>query len=357
MKIAIVAGGTGGHIYPAITLADELKNRGHEIMFIGSNDRMEKEVIPSSGYKYIGIDVETTRGGIGQKVKSLFSIGKTYFECQKILKGFDMAIGFGNYISIPVMLAAHHMKLKTAIHEQNSYVGRANKLLDQKVDLIIGSYEENKKQFKNPNTFILGNPQASKAKGIKRDPSVITNLGLDPNLKTVVIFMGSLGSESVNTKLVDYFKLLDGSYQVVFATGSRHYEKMKELVKETPYLKLFERVDGISLEVNSDLLVCRGGATTLSEIVAVGVPAIIIPSPYVPNNHQYYNGKALVDKDAAMMIEEKDLTGQLLFDKVNSIINDSARLSSLRKNARSLANDNVVEDIINKLESLWLMNS
>lgn len=352
MNIAIVAGGTGGHIYPAITLADELKNRGHEITFIGSNDRMEKEVIPASGYNYIGIDVETTRGGIGQKIKSLSSIGKTFFECKKILKGFDMAIGFGNYISIPVMMAACSLKLKTAIHEQNSFVGRANRLLDKKVDLIIGSYEENKKQFKNPNTFILGNPQTSKAKDIKKNPKVLADLGLDPNKKTVVIFMGSLGSESVNDKLVDYFKLLDGSYQVVFATGSRHYEKMKELVKETDYLKVFERIDGINVMANSDLLICRAGATTLTEIVAIGMPSIIIPSPYVPNNHQYYNGKALVDKDAAMMIEESKLTGQLLNETVNSIINDGARLTTISKNARSLANDNVVEDIIDKLESL-----
>ena len=352
MKIAIVAGGTGGHIYPAITLADELVKKGHEIVFIGSNDRMEKEVIPQSGYKYIGIDVETTRGSIIQKMKSLFTIVSAYFECRKILKGYDMAIGFGNYISIPVMLAACSLKLKTAIHEQNSFVGRANKILDKKVDLVIGSYEENKKQFANKNTYILGNPQASKATNIKKNSKVIKDLGLDPKKKTVVIFMGSLGSETVNEKLYDYFKMLDGTYQVVFATGSRHYDKTKQLIKQTDYLKIFERIDGINVMVNSDLLVCRCGATTLTEICAVGMPAIIIPSPYVPNNHQYYNGLALSSKDAAIMIEEKELTADLLNTQINKLINDDNRLKTLSLNARKLANDNVIEDIINKLESI-----
>ena len=352
MKIAIVAGGTGGHIYPAITLADELVKKGHEIVFIGSNDRMEKDVIPQSGYKYIGIDVETTRGSIIQKFKSIFSIALAYFKCLKLLKGFDMAIGFGNYISIPVMLAASHLKLKTAIHEQNSFVGRANKVLDKKVDLVIGSYEENKKQFTNKNTFILGNPQASKALNVKKNNKVIKDLGLDPNKKTVVIFMGSLGSESVNTKLIEYFKMLDGSYQVIFATGSSHYEKIKEAVKETGYLKIFERIDGINVMVNSDLLVCRCGATTLTEIASVGMPAIIIPSPYVPNNHQYYNGLALSSKDAAIMIEEKDLTGETLYSQIEKVIFDDKKLKDLSENARKLSNDNVLDDVVNKLESI-----
>ena len=154
MKIAMVAGGTGGHIYPAIALAEELQNKGHDITFIGSNDRMEKDVIPTSGFKYIGLDVYTTRGGVGQKVKSLLSIADAYKKCLSILKGFDMAIGFGNYISIPVMEAAIKLKLKTIIHEQNSFVGRANRVLDNKVDLIIGSYEENLKQFKSWGVYI-----------------------------------------------------------------------------------------------------------------------------------------------------------------------------------------------------------
>lgn len=352
MKIAMVAGGTGGHIYPAISLAEELEKKGHDITFIGSNDRMEKDVIPAHNFKYIGLDVYTTRGGIGQKIKSILSIEKTYKQCLKLLNGFDMAIGFGNYISIPVMAAACKLKLKTVIHEQNSFVGRANRILDNKVDLIIGSYKENLKQFKNQNTKILGNPQSSKAYNLVKDVKVIKDLGLDPKKKTVVIFMGSLGSSSVNEKLIDYFKMLDGSYQVVYATGSSHYEEAIKNIKQTEYLKVFEHIDGANVMKNSTLLICRAGATTLSEIEAIGMPAILIPSPYVPNNHQYYNGKALVDNDAAIMIEEKDLTADLLYKSVSDIINDDNRLMQLSQNAKKLGNPNVLEDIVKAIESI-----
>lgn len=352
MKIAIVAGGTGGHIYPAISLAEQLQSKSHDITFIGSNDRMEKDVIPAHNFKYIGLDVYTTRGGILQKAKSLLSIESAYKKCLNLLKGFDMAIGFGNYISIPVMQAACKLGLKTVIHEQNSFVGRANRILDNKVDLIIGSYQENLKQFKNPNTKILGNPQSSKAYDLKKDKNVIKNLGLDPNKKTVVIFMGSLGSSSVNEKLIDYFKLLDGSYQVVYATGKLHYENTINNVKQNDYLKIFEHIDGANVMNNSTLLICRAGATTLSEIEAIGMPAILIPSPYVPNNHQYYNGKALVDNDAAIMIEEKDLTADLLYKKVSDIINDDNRLKELSNNAKKLGNPNVLDDIVKAIESI-----
>ena len=352
MKIAIVAGGTGGHIYPAISLAEELKKHNHDITFIGSNDRMEKDVIPNRGFKYIGLDVYTTQGNIFKKINSIISIIKGYRRCLSILKDFDMAIGFGNYISIPVMEAAIKLKLKTVLHEQNSFVGRANRLLDEKVDLIIGSYEENLKQFKNPNTKVLGNPQSSKAFGIKKDENVLKNLGLDPNKKTVTIFMGSLGSSSVNEKLIDFFKLLDGSYQVVYATGKLHYEAAINRVKQTDYLKVFERIDGVNVMKNSTLLVSRAGATTLSEIEAIGMPAILIPSPYVPNNHQYFNGKALVDKNAALMIEEKDLTPEVLFNCIGGIINDSEKLKQLGENASKLCNPNVLKDMVEAIESI-----
>lgn len=352
MKIAIVAGGTGGHIYPALTLADALKNQGHELVFIGSNDRMEKDVIPDRGYEYIGLDVYTTRGSIIQKVKSLLSMVSAYFKCLKILKGFDMAIGFGNYISIPVMLSAIRLKLKTIIHEQNSFVGRANRLLDKHVDLVIGSYNENLNQFNNPNTKILGNPQSSKALNIKKDKKIIEDLGLDPDKKTVVIFMGSLGSSSVNEILIDYFKLMDNSYQVIFSTGKSHFEDIISRVETKDNLKIYERIDGINVVNNSDLLVSRAGATTITEICALGKPAILIPSPFVPNNHQYYNGKALVDIDAAIMIEEKDLSGIRLNDEINNLIHDDERLKTLGNNAKKLNNPNVLNDIIEEIERL-----
>ena len=352
MKIALVAGGTGGHIYPALTLADCLSKKGHDITFFGSNDRMEKDVIPEFGYKFIGLDIISTAGGLKDKAKSLASMAKAYRQCLKLLKGYDLAIGFGNYISVPVILAAKKLGLKTIIHEQNSFVGKANKMLDEKVDLVIGSYQEDKEQFKNPNTLILGNPQSYKAKGIKRDRDILKEYKLDPSKKTVVIFMGSLGSETITEIMLDFFKLLDGQYQVIYATGKAYYKHVLDNVPSKSYLVIKERIDGIKMMAASDLLISRAGATTLSEITSLGMPSILIPSPYVPNNHQFFNAFALVKNDAALMIEEKDLTPNFLKEKIDSIINDEEKLSALSNNALKMANENVIEDIIEEIEKL-----
>ncbi len=352
MKIVMVAGGSGGHIYPALTLARECIDKGHDVFFIGANDRMEKEVIPTSGFRFIGLDMKTTRGGFLQKVKSALSLVSSYFKAKKILKedDVDIVIGFGNYISVPVLLAARALKIKTVIHEQNSYVGRANRFLDEKVDLVIGSYEENLKQFKNKNLTIIGNPQSSVAIKAPKDEEYLKTFDLDPNKKTLVIFMGSLGSESVMKQILDYFKLTDGSYQILYATGTKHYDRAKEYGND--YIKVVERIDGIKAMKTSTLLLSRAGATTLAEITAIGMPSILIPSPYVPNNHQFYNAKALVDKGAALMIEEKDLSAKVLLEKIDMCMKDDALRQELAFNALKEANTNVVEDIISRLENL-----
>ena len=353
MKVVLVAGGTGGHIYPAVSLARELIKRGHEVTFIGANDRMEKDVIPSLGFKFIGLDVKTTRGGITQKVYSVLSMAQSYRRCLKLLKGnCDMLIGFGNYISVPVVLAARHLGIKTVIHEQNSFVGRANRFLDTKVDLVITSYAESLKQFKNPQTVVLGNPQSSVAKTIVKNPEVISSMGLDPKRKTVVIFMGSLGSESVLNVMLDYFKMLkDFDYQIIYATGVKHFDKAKDYANDQ--IKIFDKINGAEVMANADLLVSRAGATTLAEITALGTPSILIPSPYVPNNHQFFNAKTLVDNVAALMIEEKDLDAKHLKTTIEALLSDDDRRANLSKNARAMAVDNAIEDIIGKVEELW----
>ena len=153
MKIIFVAGGTGGHIYPALTLANELKNRGHEILFIGSSSRMEKDAVPSAGFKYIGLDVSIPKGNIFNKAKPFFSLVGAYNKCKDLVKGYDAAIGFGNYISLPVMLAAKKLGLKTIIHEQNSFAGKANLYLDTKMDYVICSYDVKRLEIRKGKIF------------------------------------------------------------------------------------------------------------------------------------------------------------------------------------------------------------
>lgn len=352
MRIIIASGGTGGHIYPAITLAQALQKAGHKITFVGSTGRMEKDVIPAAGFDYIGLDMKIPGGSLINKVNSFVSIVKAYYKCREIVKDYDLAIGFGNYISVPLVMAARNRGLKTVIHEQNSFAGKANKYLDQKVDLVIGSYEENKKTFKNPHTLILGNPQSSKAFNIKKDPEVLLNLGLDPDKKTVVIFMGSLGSQTVNKVVIEYLNSLKGDYQVIYASGKQNYAKARAAVKKKDYICVKEAVDGVKVMANSSLLVSRAGATTLSEICAMGMPSILIPSPYVPNNHQFYNAMALIDKNAALLLEEKDLSPASLKAIIEKSINDEELLKSLHKNAIKLSNPKVLDEIVKEIEKL-----
>ena len=352
MRIIIASGGTGGHIYPAITLAQALQKAGHKITFVGSTGRMEKDVIPAAGFDYIGLDMKIPGGSLINKANSFVSIVKAYYKCREIVKDYDLAIGFGNYISVPLVMAARNRGLKTVIHEQNSFAGKANKYLDQKVDLVIGSYEENKKTFKNPHTLILGNPQSSRAFNIKKDPEVLLNLGLDPDKKTVVIFMGSLGSQTVNKVVIEYLNSLKGDYQVIYASGKQNYAKARAAVKKKDYICVKEAVDGVKVMANSSLLVSRAGATTLSEICAMGMPSILIPSPYVPNNHQFYNAMALIDKNAALLLEEKDLSPASLKAIIEKSINDEELLKSLHENAIKLSNPKVLDEIVKEIEKL-----
>lgn len=349
MKIIFVAGGTGGHIYPAITLANKMKQRGHEVMFVGSSVRMEKDVVPSAGFDFIGLDVLSTSGNIINKIKSLISLFRAYNTCKDLVKDYDVAIGFGNYISLPVMLAAKKKGLKTIIHEQNSFAGRANLFLDEKMDYVLCSYDSNLSQFKNPNTFVYGNPQSDKALEEKVDKTCITELGFDPNKKTILIFMGSLGSDSVDRVLLDFFIKTNGDYQIIYARGKdcdtdiSNYSFGKHIL-------IKDKVDGTKFIKNVDLLISRSGATTISEILACGTASILIPSPFVPQNHQYYNAELLEKNGAAIIINENELTSDLLIEKVNSIINDDDMLKQMGLSARRLLKNNIIDNIVKIVE-------
>ena len=351
MRIAMVAGGSGGHIYPALSLAKELVSRGHSVAFIGADNRIEKDIIPENHFEFIGLAVRTTKGGPLQKVISLFSMFTSYREAKKILKDrFDLVIGFGNYISVPVVLAAKSLGIRIMLHEQNSFVGRANRFLDEKADLIIGSYEENLKQFKNPKIKILGNPQSSIAAAVKRNESLFGDEHLSKDVKTVLIFFGSLGSETLMKTVCEYFKIKSPGYQVLYATGNTYYEAV--LPYDSEEIRIEKRIDGTAWMKDADLFVGRAGATTLAEVIATGVPSVLIPSPYVPNNHQYFNARALSDKNAAVLIEEKQLTPELLKKTIEDLLADDEARANLSKQTESMRNDHVIDDIIDEIEKL-----
>ena len=351
MRIILVAGGTGGHIYPALALADELCSQIKDctILFVGSKNRMEQKIIGESKYEFLGLNLNSSSGNILNKIGFVNQLFKSYIKSTQILNQFkpDIVIGFGNYISVPMLMAAHNKKIKTMIHEQNSYAGKANLFLGKYVDAIVGCYDENLTQFKNNNIKILGNPRCQVAANYQSNINELKQIGLDSKRPYILIIMGSLGSSSVNSVMMQCLESFSQkNYQVVFVTGNQAFNDFKDLVGKYDNVKIVAYVDGINLMKNAKLCITRGGATTAAEISVLNVPSIIIPSPYVPNNHQYINALALVNCGCAKIVEEKDLSQQLLIDNIDDLMNNQFKLEQMIESAKKIGHPNSTNDII-----------
>ena len=284
------------------------------------------------------------------------AVGQLFFAYQKskkILKSFqpDLVIGFGGYVSAPVILAGHALGICTVIHEQNSIVGKANQLVMNKVDRIITCYEKCADVFPKEKTVLLGNPRATIAKEAKLDRAYYDTLDLDPTKKTILIMMGSLGSSSVNQLMKDALKGVTEDIQFLYVCGKDNLKDIAlfdgmdhvHVVGYVDTLKIYEKIDG---------MICRAGATTLAEVTALGLPSILIPSPYVANNHQFYNASVLVEADAAVMIEEANLNAQTLHEAIASILRDPIRMEHMRVCARKLGKPDACRDILDWCEQL-----
>lgn len=356
MKIAITTGGTGGHIYPALALSDVFI-RNHDkkdVVFIGSTNRMEATIIPNEGYTYYGLDVLGLKKGIANKVSILVKTSKAYFAAKKILKKEqpNIVIGFGGYVSAPVMLAARHLKIPTMIHEQNSVVGKSNHLLEKKASGIVTCYEEVKSQLKNPKVENFGNPRATLASESVFDKEYAKSLGMREDVPNILIVMGSLGSSTVNEVLLEILpKLSKMDAHFIWVSGKSDYEKIKSSINYdnivvVDYIKQLDIIKGI------DVMLCRAGATTSAEVCSAGVASILIPSPYVAHNHQYYNAKALADVKAAWMLEEKDVSEDSLSKLLEEILSNPNEVEFRKKNALALGKPNAAYDILSWCEKM-----
>ena len=356
MRVIVSAGGTGGHIYPALAIINKLKERNKdlEVLYIGTTDRMEKDLIPSLGIPYKGIEM---KGLNRKKLLKNIDVIKTYRKAVKeikyIMKEFkpDVVLGIGGYITLPVIVAAHKLKIKTFIHEQNSIPGLSNKLLKRKVDVIGVSLEESLKYFKGSNVYFTGNPRSEEAFLAKELDK--KKYGLSENKKLVLFVMGSLGSYTVTEvvkEMIPNFKNED--YEVLFVTGKRFFEnyedvKVPDNVKMVPILD-----DMLNVLKRTDLIVTRAGASTIAEITAVGVPAIIIPSPHVTHNHQEKNAIVLEKNGSAVVILEKNLTKELLKNTIDSLIKDNIKLKEMSENSKKLGVKNSATKIAELIENL-----
>lgn len=349
MRMLIATGGTGGHIYPALALADAAKKRygDIEILFVGNDDRMEASEVPSHGYAFQGLHASGLTGNVFNKCKALLLMMSCYRKACRIIDEFkpDIAIGFGGYVSAPVMLAAHHKHVATMIHEQNSIVGVSNKMVAKYMDAIVICYE-NALRNSAEKTRLLGNPRASNAVHAAFDRDYFLSLGLTLNKPLILVVMGSLGSTSVNAIMKDALPAVRDTYQILFVTGKNNYEEMRKQI-HAPHVKVVDYVKQLDIMAQVDLIVCRAGATTAAEITALGTPSILVPSPYVAHNHQFYNASVLVDNRAAVMIEEKDLNAEVLSSQIDRIMSDDVLRASMRSAALALGKPQASEDILN----------
>ncbi len=356
MRVIVSAGGTGGHIYPAIAIINKIKEEEpkSEILYIGTSDRMEKDLIPELGIKYEAIKVSGLKRKITlENFKVLYRFLKARRQCKKIISEFnpDVVIGAGGYVTGPVIWAAKKLGKKTFIHEQNSVVGLSNKYLTKYADKVGVSFASTMECFPKDKVVLTGNPCSEKALKMKKANK--EDYKLSKNKKLVLIVMGSLGSKTVNDKITSFLNAFKGKdYEVVFVTGNSYYEKVKNMkvpenVKITPFI-----YEMPSLMKATDLMVTRAGASTISEILVLGVPSIFVPSPYVTNNHQYKNAMDLVNQNAALILEEKDLNKENLIGMIDDTLKNKEEYAKIKKNLKELGIKDSAERIYEVLKGM-----
>lgn len=354
MKICIVTGGSGGHIYPAITFADTMRSRGHTVVFIGNDHKMESWIVPQAGYQFYSIHNNGLQGTVFDKLKAVFSQFQAINHAKKHLRSIkpDVVMAFGGYVSAPVSMAANALKIPLVLHEQNAYPGKANKMVASKAAAIVTCYPEAFTGQKH--VHYLGNPRASLIHETIDHREEFSRIGVKENLPLVLIVMGSQGSTSMNSKLEDFVRgFNDTRYQVIVTTGPKHRESFLQNVGELhENVKVEGFVDQKALLPKLDLIVCRSGASTIAEIQSFGIPSILIPSPHVANNHQFYNAKSLLDLGACEMIEESEIKSDTLNLAIPSLLFNKQLMSSIEKNVLDMATPNASNDIALLVEGL-----
>lgn len=354
MKIVFAAGGTGGHINPALAAAGEIRENypDAEILFIGTKDKMESKLVPKAGFDFKTISIsgfqrKISIKNIGRNIATLWRLAGSGHAVKKILKEFnpDVVVGFGGYVSGPVVRTAAKMGIKTAIHEQNAFPGVTNKMLAKQVDAVMLAVPKAKEFLECRNEpVVTGLPVRSEILRADRD-FARAELGIDEK-PLVFSFGGSLGARTINTSMVDIIAALHDSGKCNFIHGYGQFgawvpDSLKEKgvdIDNEKNIDVREYIyDMDKCLAAADIIICRSGASTLSEIEAVGRASILIPSPNVAENHQYHNAMTLVDASAARVIEEKDLTHEKLLSELNELLDNKQLREEMGQNAKKLA--------------------
>ena len=363
LRIIVSGGGTGGHIFPAISIANAIKAKhpDAQILFVGALGRMEMQRVPQAGYEIKGLPVK----GLVRPIYSLKNIGvaidflRSKFMAKSIIRNFkpQVAVGVGGYASAAALDAAHSMGVPCLIQEQNSYAGKTNKMLATKVQKICVAYDGMERFFPADKIIKTGNPvrqnvvndNISKEEARKK-------FGLDPDKKTILLVGGSLGARTINESMKQHLDMVkSANVQFIWQTGKYYNDEMNKAVKdfgEIPNLKVLDFITDMGAAYNaSDLVISRAGASSISEFCLIGKPVILVPSPNVAEDHQTKNAMALVNKDAAIYVKDAEAPSKLLITAL-STVSDDAKLQNLSKNIKKLGLPDSADIIANEVLKL-----
>jgi len=364
MRVILSGGGTGGHIYPAIAIANKIKERfpKAEILFIGTEKGLESDLVPKAGYKIKFIPVSYLKRKISiHNVKSAGKLLMGLMEARNIIKGFkpDIVIGTGGFVCGPVLFIASKLGYKTLIHEQNVFPGLTNRILSSSVDRIAISFSEAARYFKEKNKeklVVTGNP-------IRDEFLKVTELEASRRYKKdnrplVLIVGGSGGSRKLNQAVID---LLNNNpknqFRILLVTGKSHYEEVINALKANPSAleenSVIPYINDMPYALKAcDLIICSAGAITIAEITAIGKPSILIPKAHTAENHQEYNARAMEEAGAAIMIKEDQLNGEELYKSIVKVVNDKGQYQVMRSACGKVAKIDAINLIIEEVEQL-----
>ncbi len=352
MRIIITAGGTGGHIYPALSVVEKAITNKDEILYIGTTNRMESELIPKKGIPYEGIEIYGFSKNIFLDIKNVFKLISSYRKCKKIIKNFkpDVVLGFGGYVTLPVIYTAHKLGIKTAIHEQNLIPGKANKFLSNIADTVFVSFKNSVKHINNDNIIYSSCPSGERAMLMTKHNK--EDLGFNRDKKLIIIVMGSLGSMSVTEKLKDFLETFDRSdSEILFISGQNCFEASKQF-KTPSNVKILKFYNDLpALMKDADIIVSRAGASTITEIISLEKLSILIPSPFVANNHQYYNAKDINDNELGIMLEEKYLNKNTLSKELDKLLTNEIEINKIKTNLKNNKKVDGVNIIYNEIKN------
>lgn len=362
MKVLIAGGGTGGHINPGLSIAKHIKRRqpASEIIFVGTHRGLETKLVPREGFELRLIRVKGFRRKLSlDTLVSVKELIQGFAEARKIIKQFrpEVVIGTGGYVCGPVVLNAALSGIPTLIHEQNVFPGVTNRLLSRFVNSVAVSFKESEQYLKGARKLVhTGNPVRDEILKANRTEAR-SRLDIDGSKPLVVVVGGSLGAERINLVTAELIKKYSGQmdFNLIFATGNSQYEAVRELLKGlrhplitiTPYI-----YNAGEVYAAADLIVCRAGAITCSELTVIGLPSIMIPSPNVTANHQEYNARSLEKNGASVVILEKELNADILYRQLNRLIKDREQLDRMARSAKKTGITNAVEKIYSLIMEL-----